>query len=91
MKLVLLSALFPFLYLVYVFAHAAFWHFNNRIMNYAGTDPVIYPYFFLNPERVGVAGMGIWILALLVVFVALGYVFVLIDHALCRIRKTEGK
>ena len=51
-------------------------------MNYAGTDPVIYPYYFLNPERVGVGGMAVWILALLVAFGALGILFYLVDYLL---------
>ena len=70
-KLPLLSALFPLLYLVYVFLHAALMGFDSSIMNYAGTDPVIYPYFFLNPERVGIPGMAAWILGLLAGFVLL--------------------
>ena len=81
-KLPFLSALLPLLYLVYVFLHAALWHFDSSVMNYAGTDPVIYPYFFLNPERVGVGGMAVWILALLVAFVALGFLFLLADYLL---------
>ncbi len=83
-KLLLQSVLFPLLYLVYVFLHAAFWHFNSSVMNYAGTDPVIYPYFFLNPERVGVGGMAAWILGLLTGFMCLGYLFMLLDRALGR-------
>jgi len=53
-------------------------------MNYAGTDPIIYPYFFLNPERVGIGGMITWILALLVGFIVMGYIFMIIDHLLGR-------
>ena len=76
--------LFPVLYLVYVFIHAALRGFDSSIMNYAGTDPIIYPYFFLNPERVGIAGMITWILALLVGFIVMGYIFMIIDHLLGR-------
>lgn len=85
-KLPLLSALFPFLYLVYVLLHAALWRFDSSVMNYAGTDPVIYPYFFLNPERVGIGGMIVWIIALLAGFVALGYLFMLADRLLAKKR-----
>ena len=84
-QLPLISTLFPLLYLVYVFIHAALWHFDSSVMNYAGTDPIIYPYFFLNPERIGVGGMVLWILGLLVFFVALGYLFMLADRVLCRV------
>ena len=81
-KLPLLSALFPLIYLVYVFLHAALWQFDSSIMNYAGTDPVIYPYFFLNPERVGIGGIILWVGALLAGFVALGYLFMMVDRLL---------
>ena len=78
----LLSALFPIGYLMFVFIHAAMFHFDSSIMNYAGTDPLIYPYFFLNPERVGIGGMAIWIIALVAAFVLGGYVFMVIDMGL---------
>ena len=81
-KLPLLSALFPLFYLIYVFLHAALLRFDSSIMNYAGTDPIIYPYFFLNPERVGTGGIIIWSAALLAGFVALGYLFMLADRLL---------
>ena len=81
-KLPLLSALFPLIYLVYVFLHAALWRFDSSIMNYAGTDPVIYPYFFLNPERVGICGIILWVAALLAGFVVLGYLFMMVDRLL---------
>ena len=90
-QLPLTSALFPLLYLVYVFLHAALWHFDSSVMNYAGTDPIIYPYFFLNPERVGIGGMTMWILVLLAFFVLLGYLFLLIDRLLCRTGKPDGR
>ncbi len=85
-KLPLLSALFPLLYLVYVLLHAALWHFDSSIMNYAGTDPIIYPYFFLNPQRVGIGGMIIWAIALLAGFIVLGYLFMMADRLL---KKTD--
>ncbi len=81
-KLPLLCALFPLVYLLYVFAHAAVWKFDSSVMNYAGTDPIIYPYFFLNPERVGLSGMLIWVLALLLGFILLGYLFMALDRLL---------
>ena len=85
-KLPLLSTLFPLLYLVYVLLHAALWRFDSSVMNYAGTDPVIYPYFFLNPARVGIGGMIVWMIALLAGFIALGYLFMLVDCLLVKKR-----
>ena len=76
----LLSALYPLAYLAYVYIHAALRNFDSSVMNYAGTDPVIYPYFFLNPERVGVAGVVKWSALLLAGFVLAGFIFLLIDR-----------
>ena len=83
-KLPLISTLFTLLYLVYVFIHALLWNFDSSVMNYAGTDPIIYPYFFLNPDRVGIGGMIGWILGMLAAFVVLGYLIMLVDHLLSR-------
>ena len=81
-KLPLLSILFPLAYVAYVYIHAAFWGFDSSVMNYAGTDPIIYPYFFLNPERVGIGGIIMWVLILSAAFIVAGYVFMLVDHLL---------
>ena len=78
------SALFPLIYVAFVYLHAALRGFDTSIMNYAGTDPIIYPYFFLNPERMGIGGIITWVLALLAGFILLGYLFLLADHALKR-------
>ena len=83
-KLPLLSALYPLAYVGYVFAHAALRRFDSGILNCAGTDPVIYPYFFLNPERVGLGGVALWIFILLAAFAAGGFLFLLIDRMLGR-------
>ena len=85
-KMPLLSSLFPLTYVGYVFAHAALRNFDSSIMNHTGTNPLIYPYFFLNPERVGIQGVFVWILVLLVFFIVLGFIFMLIDHVLGRKR-----
>ena len=81
-KLPLQAALLPLGYLLYVIIHAAIRGFDSSIMNYAGTDPIIYPYFFLNPERLGPAEMAGWILGLFVFFNVLGFVFMGIDRML---------
>ena len=81
-KLPVLSALFPLVYLIFVLIHAALLHFDASIMNYAGTDPVIYPYFFLNPQRVGAGGIAMWCGALLAAFVLGGFILMGIDRAM---------
>lgn len=81
-KYPLLSALYPLAYVAYVYIHAALRGFDSSVLNYAGTDPVIYPYFFLNPERVGAGGVVLWVLALLAAFVAGGFLLMLVDRML---------
>ncbi len=80
----LASALFPAAYLVFIFLHAWALHFDTGILNFSGDGPLIYPYFFLNPETQGVGGVAKWILILLVCFIAGGYVFMGIDRILGR-------
>lgn len=87
-KMPLLSALFPLAYVGYVYIHAALRNFDSSIMNHTGVNPLIYPYFFLNPERVGVQGVITWVLVLLVFFIVLGFVFMLIDRILGKIQGT---
>ena len=43
------------------------------------TTPLIYPYFFVNLETQGVAGVAKWIAILFVGFIALGHIFYGID------------
>ena len=85
----LLSALYPIAYLIYVFAHAALCRSGSGIMNYVGTDHIIYPYFFLNPESVGIGGMTMWICALLIGFILGGFLFLLVDRLMMK-RRNRG-
>ena len=80
----LLSALFPLAYCALVWVHALILRFDSSIMNYNGTDPLIYPYFFLNPDRQGAAGIARWIGILLLAFIVLGYLLYAADHLLRR-------
>ena len=79
-----LSALYPIAYLIYVFAHAALWRFGSGVMNHAGAAPVIYPYFFLNPEKVGINGVAMWIGALLIGFILGGFLFLFVDRLMMK-------
>ncbi len=79
-KLPLLSAVFPLVYLGFLYIHAAVLKFNSSIMNYTGEEPLIYPYFFLNPDRVGAAGIAKWTALLLLAFIALGFLVLLLDR-----------
>ena len=79
-----LSALYPIAYLIYVFAHAALWRFGSGVMNHADAAPVIYPYFFLNPEKVGINGVAMWIGVLLIGFILGGFLFLLVDRLMMK-------
>lgn len=66
------SVAFPLLYVVFVFVRAAIVDFNPDV-------PYLYPYFFLNLDNLGVAGVAKWVAILFVGFIALGYIFYGID------------
>ena len=80
-----LSALFPLSYLLFVFIHGAVLRFDSTILNYTGSDPLIFPYFFLNPARVGFGGVLLWCVMLLAAFLAGGFIFMAVDHLLKKI------
>ena len=82
----LLSILFPLAYVIFIFIQAAILGFDTSILIPNSTTPLIYPYFFLNIETQG-PKVIIWILALLVGFVALGYGFFGLDKLLKRKEK----
>lgn len=83
----LISTLFPLGYCLFLFIHAALWRFDSSIMNNTGQNPLIYPYFFLNPEKVGVSGVAMWIVILLAAFVLMGYIFMGLDRLFARRKK----
>lgn len=74
----LLAILFPLAYVVFIFIQAIILQFDTSILIPNSTTPLIYPYFFLNIETQG-PKVILWILALLVGFVTLGYGFFGID------------
>ena len=73
------SIAFPFAYVVFIFIQAAILKFDSSILIPGTTTPLIYPYFFVNLETQGVAGVVKWIVILLVAFVAVGYLFFGLD------------
>ena len=68
----LASVVFPVLYVAFVYIRSAIVNFNPEV-------PYLYPYFFLNLETLGVAGVAKWVLILFAGFIALGYIFYGID------------
>ncbi len=76
----LTAAAFPAAYIVFIFIQAAILKFDTSILIPGSTTPLIYPYFFVNLETQGVAGVIKWILLLLVAFIAVGYLFFGLDR-----------
>ena len=81
----IVSALFPLLYAAFIYIHAAIYKFDSSIYYPGRKDPFIYPYFFLNLDKYGVVGVAKYIVIITIVFVAFGYVIVLIDKSLGKI------
>lgn len=73
------SIFFPLIYVIFVYIHAALLGFDSSIKVSGGTTSLIYPYFFLNLETQGVAGVAKWIIILLIAFVAVGFLFFAVD------------
>ena len=71
----LASVIFPVLYVVFIYIRAAILDFNPEA-------PYIYPYFFLNLETQGVAGVAKWVVILFACFIVMGYIFYGIDKAI---------
>ena len=73
------SISFPLAYLIFIFAQAAIMKFDTSILIPGTETPLIYPYFFVNLETQGVAGVAKWIVILLSAFVVVGFIFFGID------------
>lgn len=78
-KYPLVSLVFLGGYMLFVFIHGAILKFDTSISTFAGTDPLVYPYFFLNYEKLGVGGLLKWVLLIILAFFAIGYLFYLLD------------
>ena len=87
----LISAVFPIAYCGYVLIHAAILGFDTSILNSAGSDPLIYPYFFFDPAKVGYGGIAMWVAILLAAFIAVGYLFFGVDRLLYKIQNKKSK
>lgn len=71
----IISTIFPLAYTIFIFLHAWAYKFDATILNYTETAPFIYPYFFLNLEKLGIAGVLKWVAILAVGFIVFGYIF----------------
>ena len=69
----LLSIVFPLAYVIFIYIRA--W-----ILEFDASVPYIYPYFFLNLDTQGIAGVGKWIVILLLGFITIGFAFFGLDR-----------
>lgn len=76
----LASVLFPLAYIVFIFVQAAIMKFDTSVLIPGTNTPLIYPYFFINLETQGIAGVIKWCVLLMVGFVVMGYVFFGLDR-----------
>jgi hypothetical protein len=78
------STIFPIVYVVFIFIRA--W-----ILNFDSTVPYIYPYFFLNLDKLGVFGVTKWVVLLSLGFIVVGFLFYGIDKILSKNKKNKLK
>ena len=68
---------FPLAYVIFLFVQAVILKFNTTIPT--TSTPLIYPYFFVNLDKLGVNGVLMWIGILAAAFAAVGFIFLIID------------
>ena len=76
----IISITFPAAYVIFLLIQAAILKFDSSILIPSTTTPLIYPYSFVNIEKQGVPGVLVWVLGLLVAFVAVGFIFYGLDR-----------
>ena len=76
----IVSIVFPLAYAIFLLIQAVILKFDTSILIPNSTTPLIYPYFFVNLETLGVPGVLKWIGILAVAFAAVGYVFFGLDR-----------
>ena len=74
------SIAFPLAYVVFLLIQAIILQFDSSILLPNSTTPLIYPYFFVNLDTQGVAGVLMWIGILSAAFVAVGFLFFGLDR-----------
>ena len=75
----LVSVAFPLIYVVFIFIQAAVMGFDTSVLIPGTTTPLIYPYFFVNLETQGTAGVLKWIAILSAAFMVGGFLFFGLD------------
>ncbi len=67
-----LCTVMPLIYVAVILVRSAILH--------GKTSGLLYPYFFLNVDKLGWGGVCGWVAILLVVFIAIGYIFYFFDN-----------
>ena len=70
---------FPLAYVTFLLIQAVILKFDSSILIPTTTTPLIYPYFFVNLDTQGVAGVLMWIGILSAAFVLVGFLFLGLD------------
>ena len=83
----LASICFPLAYALFLLIQAVILKFDSSILIPTSTTPLIYPYFFVNLDNLGVSGVLMWVGILAVAFAAVGFLFFGLD----RIGKKSSK
>ena len=73
------SIAFPLVYVVFLLIQAAILKFDSSILIPTTTTPLIYPYFFVNLDTLGIGGVLMWIGILSAAFAAVGFAFFGLD------------
>ena len=73
---------FPLAYAIFLLIQAVILKFDSSILTPTpnSTTPLIYPYFFVNIDKLGVPGVLMWVGILSVAFVAVGFLFFGLDN-----------
>ena len=74
------SIAFPLGYVIFLLIQAVILKFDSSILIPTTTTPLIYPYFFVNLDTEGKAGVLMWICILAAAFVAVGFAFFGLDR-----------
>ena len=75
----LISIGFPLAYAIFLFVQAVILQFDTSILIPTTETPLIYPYFFVNLDTLGVPGVLMWIGILAAAFAAVGFIFFGLD------------
>jgi hypothetical protein len=71
---------FPLGYAIFLLIQAVILKFDSSILIPTTTTPLIYPYFFVNLDTLGVSGVLMWIVILAAAFAAVGFGFLGLDR-----------